>query len=85
MELMILSKGFMPIGCKWILKNKKGFKRKIARHKARLVAKGFTHQEGVDYNETSCPVSSKDSFKVLTRWLLISSQKYIKWTSSLYF
>ena len=54
-----------PIGCKWIFKIKRDSKGNTERYKARLVAKGFTQREGIDYNETFSPVSSKDSFRII--------------------
>ncbi|KAM2043175.1 hypothetical protein ACFXTI_036479 [Malus domestica] len=54
-----------PIGCKWVFKTKRNTVGKVERHKARLVAKGFTQREGIDYNETFSPVSSKDSLRVI--------------------
>lgn len=64
-ELVEILENFKPIGCKWVIKTKKDYKGRIDRYKARLVAKGFTQREGIDYNETFSPVSSKDSFRII--------------------
>ena len=64
-ELIELPEGQRPIGCKWVYKTKRDSKGKVEKFKARLVAKGFTQREGVDYEATFSPVSSKDSFRVI--------------------
>ncbi|CAL9020348.1 unnamed protein product [Prunus brigantina] len=60
-ELVTLPQGCKPIGCKWVFKTKRNSKGQLDRYKARLVVKGFTQKEGIDYNETFAPVSTKDS------------------------
>ena len=64
-ELIELPEGQRPIGCKWVYKTKRDSKGKVEKFKARLVAKGFTQREGVDYEATFSPISSKDSFRVI--------------------
>ncbi|KAK8944130.1 hypothetical protein KSP39_PZI007676 [Platanthera zijinensis] len=64
-ELVDLPEGTKPVGCKWIFKTKRDASGNVEKYKARLVAKGFTQREGIDYNETFSPVSSKDSFRII--------------------
>ncbi|KAM2808794.1 hypothetical protein PS2_043635 [Malus domestica] len=59
------SSNIKPIGCKWVYKTKRDAAGRVERYKARLVAKGFNQREGVDYNDTFSPVSSKDSMRVI--------------------
>jgi len=42
--------------------NEKG---RMIRNKARLVAKGYTHEEGIDYDETYAPVVRLEVIKIL--------------------
>ena len=60
-----IPKGAKIVGCKWVYKIKRDSKGNIERFKVRLVAKGFTQREGIDYNETFSPVSSKDSLRII--------------------
>jgi len=53
------------VKCKWVFKTKRDAKGNIERFKVILVAKGFTQQEDIDYKETFCPVSNKDSLRII--------------------
>ncbi|TYK03188.1 gag/pol protein [Cucumis melo var. makuwa] len=64
-EVVDLSEGVKPIGCKWIYKRKRDSAGKVQTFKARLVAKVYTQREGVDYEETFFPVSMLKSIRVL--------------------
>ena len=60
-----LPQGRKAIGCKWVLKEKKGPSGKTYRYKARLVAKGYTQRYGVDFDETHAPVVKQQTLKLL--------------------
>ena len=64
-DLKEIPKGAKTVGCKWVYKTKRDSRGNVERYKARLVAKGFTQREGIDYNETFSPVSTKDSFRII--------------------
>jgi hypothetical protein len=64
-DLVEIPDGAKTVGCKWVYKTKHDSNGNIERFKARLVAKGFSQREGIDYNETFSPVSSKDSFRII--------------------
>ena len=51
-DLVDLSPSRKTIGNKWVLNIKHKAYGTIDGYKTRLVAKGYTHQEGIDYEET---------------------------------
>ncbi|KAL0448696.1 UNVERIFIED_CONTAM: Retrovirus-related Pol polyprotein from transposon RE2 [Sesamum latifolium] len=58
-------KGFKPIGCNWVYKQKIGADGEVTTFKARLVAKGYTQRPGVDFEETYLPVAMAKSIRIL--------------------
>nr|GEU88571.1 hypothetical protein [Tanacetum cinerariifolium] len=50
-SLVDCPKGVIPIGTKWVLKNKNDERRIVIRNKSRLVAQGHTQEEGIDYDK----------------------------------
>ncbi|KAL0286723.1 UNVERIFIED_CONTAM: Retrovirus-related Pol polyprotein from transposon RE1 [Sesamum calycinum] len=65
------------ISCKWVYKIKRHTDRSIETHKARLVACGFSHQYGLDYDETSGPVAKLIVVHVLLA--LVASKTWNLW------
>jgi hypothetical protein len=64
-ELVDLLLGRKTIGNKWVLKVKHKADGLIDRYKLRLVAKGYTHQEGIDYEDTFSPVMRFSSIRLI--------------------
>ena len=57
--------GSKPIGCKWVIKNKRDSNDQVERYRARLVDKGFSQKKGIDYIVTFSPISTKDPFRII--------------------
>ena len=64
-DLVQLPKGKSTVGCKWVLKKKRGANGEVNRYKARLVAQGFTQRKGIDYREVFSPVVRYSSIRTL--------------------
>ena len=60
-----MDKEIRSIGCKWVYKQKVGVDGSVERHKACLVAKGYSHQYGLDYDETFSHVARLESLQTL--------------------
>jgi len=59
----------LPHGCKtitgrWLFTIKNGVDGQPERYKARFVARGFLQREGIDYDFTFAPVTSKTTLRV---------------------
>ena len=64
-DLVKLSRGRKASSCKWVFKRKRDDDRSLERHKERLVAQGFNQKNGVDYDETFCPVVRFESVRII--------------------
>jgi hypothetical protein len=71
-DLLKIFKGVKTIGCKWVYNMKHDSKENVERFKTRLIGKGFTEREGIDYNETFSPVSTKDTFRIRIIMMLVA-------------
>lgn len=60
-ELVDLSMGKHPIGCKWVYLVKYKVDGSIERYKTRLIAKGYSQTYDIDYQETFEPVAQMNS------------------------
>ena len=74
-ELVDVPKDKDVISVKWIYKIKKHADGNVQKHKARMVERGFTHQPGIDFNETFARVARMDTVRIV---LAIDAQN--KWS-----
>ena len=64
-ELVNLPIGKTTIGCKWVMKKKRGADGNVNRYKSRVVAQGFTQRKGIDYQEVFSPVVRYSSIRMV--------------------
>ena len=51
------------VGSRWICKVKQATDGSVEKYKARFATRGFSQVEGIDYEETSTPVSRYSSIR----------------------
>jgi hypothetical protein len=71
--------GCLPIGTKWVWKNKEGEKGEVVRNKSRLVAQGFSQKEGIEYKETFAPVVRLEAIRILLAFSWLKGSSCTKW------
>ncbi|GJZ35278.1 putative ribonuclease H-like domain-containing protein [Tanacetum coccineum] len=54
----------LPIGIKWVFKNKKDERGIVIKNKARLVAQGYTQEEGIGYDEVFALVTRIEAIRL---------------------
>ena len=57
--------GVKSIGCKWVLKRKKGANEKVETYKVCLVAKGYRQCYDIDYDEIFFSVAMLKSIRIM--------------------
>ncbi|RDY10599.1 Copia protein, partial [Mucuna pruriens] len=63
-NIVELLEGCNRVGFKWVFKTKYDSHGNLEYYKARLVAKDFTQKNDIDYKDTFCSISRKDSFRI---------------------
>ncbi|KAD4586040.1 hypothetical protein E3N88_23641 [Mikania micrantha] len=63
-NMVPLPKGKLPIGTRWVFRNKRDNSGVIIRNKARLVVQGFYQQEGIDYEEVFAPIARLEAIRI---------------------
>ncbi|KAI3703962.1 hypothetical protein L1987_74161 [Smallanthus sonchifolius] len=63
-NLVDLPTNKVPIGTRWVFRNKKDEGGIVVRNKARLVVQGFYQEEGIDFEEVFAPVARLEAIKM---------------------
>ncbi|KAD6118981.1 hypothetical protein E3N88_10252 [Mikania micrantha] len=64
-NLVPLPKRKLPIGTRWVFRNKRYDSGVIIINKAKLVVQGFYQEEGIDYEEVFAPVARLEAIRIL--------------------
>ena len=68
-QLVPRPKNRSVVGTKWVFRNKTDAYGIVIRNKARLVSKGYSHQEGIDYDETFAPVERLEAIRMFLAYV----------------
>jgi hypothetical protein len=71
----------IPIGTKWVWKNKEGENGEVVTNKSRLVPQGYSQKEGIDYEKKFAPVARLEAIRI---FLAFSVAKGFKLRKALY-
>jgi hypothetical protein len=82
-DLVPLPKGRKLVRCKWVYRTKYASYGSVEIYKARLVSKGFSQVEGIDYNETSSPLSKMNSIPLIQNLQPHINGRSIIWMSKI--
>ncbi|KAI3808433.1 hypothetical protein L1987_24384 [Smallanthus sonchifolius] len=63
-NLVDLPKNKVPIGTRWVFRNKKDEGGIVIRNKARLVVQGFYQEEGIDFEDVFAPVARLEAIRM---------------------
>ena len=72
-ELVPTPKDKNVIGTKWVFRNKMNEQGKVLRNKGRLLWKGYSHQEGINYEETYALVARMEVV-----WMFLAYKENMK-------
>jgi hypothetical protein len=75
---LVPDQGQRTLGSKFVYRVKRDETGKIVRYKARLVARGFLQVKGIDFDESSSPVSMMASFRLFMAWAVLYSLNVIQ-------
>ena len=73
-EVVNMSRGIKPIGCRWVFNIKYNLDGEIERYNPRLEAKGYTQTYGLDYEKTFTRVAKMNTIRIL-----LSLAIYLDW------
>ena len=74
-EICPLPPNKLPIGTRWVFRNKQDESGTIIKNKARLVVQGFSQEEGIDYDETFAPVARLEAIRLFLAYAVSNKFK----------